>query len=89
MNGCVAWKKKIETNSLISATKNKNMKATALGLWYVQIPSGVIVNPLGEIIEPRVHSGSKFILKERKRVAVSKLPKLDYNAAMEFKNVFC
>ena len=79
----------LATNATIYATKNKTMKATALGLWYVQIPSRIIVNPLGEIIEPRVHSGSKFILKERKRVAVSKLPKLDYNAAMEFKNVFC
>jgi len=65
------------------------MKATNLGVWYWQIPSGVIVNPLGEIIEPKVHHGSKYVVVNRKMKAVSKLPKLDYEAAMNFKNIFC
>jgi hypothetical protein len=64
------------------------MKATNLGLWYVQVPSGHVVNPMGEVVEPKVHNGSKFILKDRKRVAVSKLPHLNYQDAMEFKKVF-
>jgi len=65
------------------------LKATNLGIWYIQIPSGIIVNPVGEIVEPKTHNGSKFILKNRKRVAISKLPKLDYNAAMWFREIFC
>jgi hypothetical protein len=64
------------------------MKATNLGLWYMQIPSGLIVNPLGETVEPKVHNGSKFVLINRKRVAISKLPKLNFNDAMEFKKIF-
>lgn len=64
------------------------MKATGLGIWYVQIPSGVVVNPLGEIVEPKVHNGSNFVLVNRVRVAISKMPKLDKKAAMEFKKVF-
>lgn len=64
------------------------MKATNLKLWYMQIPSGIVVNPLGEIIEPKTHNGSRFVLIERKRVAVSKLPKLNYVDAMKFKEIF-
>lgn len=75
-------------NTLIAATKNKTMKATDLGIWYMQIPSGIIVDCWGNIIEPKEHNGSKFVLRDRKRFAISKLPKLDYNAAMEFKKVF-
>ena len=59
--------------------------ATALGIWYQQIPSGIIVNPMGEIIIPKVHNGSTFVLINRAR---RPLPKLDYNAAMEFKEIF-
>jgi hypothetical protein len=66
----------------------KNMKATVLGLWYMQIPSGLIVNPLGVIIEPKHHKGSWYIVKNRKPVAISGLPKLDYKDAMDFKRVF-
>lgn len=67
------------------------MKATALGIWYQQIPSGIVVNPLGEIVEPKEHNGSKYVVINRKMVVVSnpKIPKLDYKAAMEFKEIFC
>lgn len=75
-------------NSLIDETKHKTMKATNLGIWYMQIPNGHVVNPMGEIIEPKVHNGSKFVLVNRKRKAISQLPKLDYKAAVEFKEVF-
>lgn len=64
------------------------MKATNLHLWYMQIPSGIVVNPLGEVIEPKVHNGSKFVLIDRKRVAISRLPKLNYREAMKFKEIF-
>lgn len=64
------------------------MKATALGIWYVQIPSGLVINPMGEVVEPKVHNGSTFILKDRKRVPVSKLPHLNYTSAIEFKQIF-
>jgi hypothetical protein len=75
-------------NAMIAATKNKTMKATNLGLWYVQIPYGWVVSPQGEIIEPKEHNGSKFVWINRKRKPISKLPKLDYSAAMEFKKIF-
>lgn len=64
------------------------MKATNLGIWYMQIPSGIIVNPMGVIIEPKEHNGSKFIIKKSKRVPISKLPKLDFKEAMKFKGIF-
>jgi hypothetical protein len=65
------------------------MKATALGVWYQQIPSRAVINPLGIIIEPKFHKGSFYVVVNRKMKAVSKLPQLDYAAAMEFKKVFC
>ena len=65
------------------------MKVTSLGLWYVQSPSGIIVNPLGQIVEPTIHKRSKCIIKNRVRVPVSKLPHLNKKAAMEFKEIFC
>lgn len=65
------------------------MKGTALGIWYVQIPNMIVVNPMGEVVTPKVHNGSKFVLIDRKRKPISKLPKLDYKAAMKFKGVFC
>jgi hypothetical protein len=64
------------------------MKATALGIWYQQIPNGYVVNPMGEVIEPKVHNGSIYVLVNRKRMAISKITKLDYYDAMEFKKVF-
>jgi hypothetical protein len=68
--------------------QNNKLKATALGLWYVQIPSKIVVNPMGEIIEPKIHNGSVFVLIERDRVPVSKLPHLNYQDAMYFKSIF-
>lgn len=73
---------------MICDTKNKTMKATNLGIWYRQIPSGVVVNPLGEIVQPKFHHGSFYVVVNRKMKAVSKLPQLDYKSAMEFKNIF-
>ena len=64
------------------------MQATNLGIWYIQLPSGIIVNPLGQVVAPKVHNGSTFILKDRKRLAISKLPKLTYQDAMRFKKIF-
>jgi hypothetical protein len=75
-------------NSLIDATKYKNMNVTNLGIWYQQIPSMVVVNPLGKIVEIREYHGSKFVLRDRKRFAVSKLTRLNYHQAMEFKEIF-
>lgn len=65
------------------------MKATNLQMWYMQSPSGIVVNPAGEVVTPKTHNGSKFVLINRKRVAISKLPKLNYNEAMRFKEIFC
>lgn len=79
----------LAANGQIAETKNNRMKATALNIWYKQIPSGIVVNPLGEVIKPKEHNGSMFVLINRKRVAVSKLPKLNYIAAMKFKAIFC
>ena len=62
--------------------------ATALGIWYVQIPNNFIVDPLGVVVEPKVYKGNTVIIKNRKQVSVSKLPKLNYQATMKFKNVF-
>jgi hypothetical protein len=65
------------------------MTVTNLGIWYQQIPSMVVVNPLGEIVEIKEHNGSKFVLRDRKRFAVSKLTKLNKEQAMNFKKIFC
>jgi hypothetical protein len=43
------------------------MKATALGIWYVQILLHFVVSPVGEVIEPKEHNGSKFVWVNRKR----------------------
>jgi len=75
-------------NSHIYETKNKQMKATALGIYYQQIPGGWVVSPQGEVLEVKEHNGSKFIYINRKRKPISKLPKLDKKAAMEFKEIF-
>lgn len=65
------------------------MKGTALGLWYVQIPNIFVINPMGEVVEPKVHNGSRFVLINRNRVPVSKLPHLNYTEAMKFKEICC
>lgn len=67
---------------------HNTMKATNLGIWYRQIPSGIIVNPFGEIIEPKFHHGSWYVVVDRKMKAVSKLPQLDFRSAMKFKEIF-
>ena len=79
----------ITANAYIDATNHKLMKATNLGIWYVQIPSNIIVNPLGEVVTPKEHKGSKYVVVDRKYRTVSNLPKLDYKAAMRFKEIFC
>jgi hypothetical protein len=67
----------------------KTMKGTALGLWYVQIPNKFVIDPLGNVVEPKVYKGNTVIIRERKQVSVSKLPHLNYSEAMEFKKIFC
>ena len=64
------------------------MKGMALGIYYVQIPNNFIVDPIGNVIEPKVYKGNRVIIKNRKQLSVSKLPHLNYQAAMEFKNIF-
>ena len=66
----------------------KKLKATALGLWYVQIPNKFVVDPFGNIVEPKVYKGNKVIIKNRKQISVSKLPHLNYSDAINFKNIF-
>lgn len=65
------------------------MKATNLGIWYVQLPLHFVISPQGEVVEPKEHNGSKFVWVKRKRKTISSMPKLDYQAAMKFKEVFC
>ena len=81
--------KQIAYNAHIYETKNKQMKATALGIYYQQIPGGWVISPQGEVLEVKEHNGSKFIYVNRKRKPISKLPKLDKKAATEFKEIFC
>jgi len=83
----VAWEK-ITYNVCIDATKLKLNMATALGLWYVQIPYGFVISPQGEVVEVKEHNGSKFVWVNRKRKTISSMPKLDYKTAMEFKKIF-
>ena len=80
--------KPITYNVCIDATKLKLNMATALGLWYVQIPYGFVISPQGEVVEVKEHNGSKFVWVNRKRKAISSMPKLDYKTAMEFKKIF-
>ena len=75
-------------NSKIDETKHNTMKGMALGIYYVQIPNNFIVDPFGNIVEPKVYKGNRVIIKNRKQLSVSKLPHLNYQAAMEFKNIF-
>ena len=79
----------ITANVCIDATKLKLNMATALGLWYVQIPYGFVISPQGEVEEVKEHNGSRIVWVNRKRKAISSMPKLDYKAAMEFKKIFC
>ena len=78
----------IAYNSKIDEPKLKLNMATALGIYYVQIPNNFIIDPFGNVIEPKVYKGNKVIIQNRKQLSVSKLPHLNYQAAMEFKNIF-
>lgn len=68
------------------------MKATALGIWYIQIPYDFLVDPYGNIVEPKVQNkkGKKYhyVWVNRKQRFLSSIPKLNYKLAMEFKEVF-
>jgi hypothetical protein len=55
------------------------MNVTNLGIWYQQIPSMVVVNPLGKIVEIREYHGSKFVLRDRKRFVKFKNYKNEYD----------
>jgi len=78
----------IAHNAMLCDTKIKTMKATALGIWYRQIPNNFIIDPLGNVVQPKVYKGNTVIIRDRRQVSVSKLPHLDYRGAMEFKNIF-
>lgn len=73
----------------IDELNHKTMKATSLGIWYIQIPLHFVINQQGEVVEPKEHNGSKFVWEKRKRKTISSMPKLDYAAAMRFKEIFC
>lgn len=75
-------------NACIDATKYNYMKGTSLRLWYVQIPNKFVIDPMGNVVEPKLHNGSLYVLIKRKRVPISKLPHLNYEAAMKFKKIF-
>ena len=75
-------------NACICDIKYKTMKATSLGIWYVQIPLHFVISPQGEVVEPKEHNGSKFVWVNRKRKTINSMPKLNYNEAMRFKEIF-
>jgi len=50
------------------------MKATNLGIWYVQIPLQFVISPQGEVVEVKEHNGSKFVWVNRKRKVISSIP---------------
>lgn len=79
---------KVAANACIDATKYNYMKGTSLRLWYVQIPNKFVIDPMGNVVEPKLHNGSLYVLIKRKRVPISKLPHLNYEAAMKFKKIF-
>jgi DNA-binding beta-propeller fold protein YncE len=79
----------IAYNTNIYAIKTKTMKATALGIYYQQIPYGYVISPQGKVLDVKEHNGSLFIWVNRKRKPISKIPKLNYDDAMEFKKIFC
>ena len=81
--------KTLHLTQRLTHVKHKTMKGTALGLWYVQIPNIFVINPMGEVVEPKVHNGSRFVLINRNRVPISKLPHLNYQEAIKFKEIFC
>ena len=83
----------IAPNVCIVATKNKTMKATALGIWYVQVPYNYLVDPYGTVIEPKIQIKKwkeyKYVWIDRKQRFLPSITKLNYQQAMAFKEVFC
>jgi len=69
------------------------MKATNLGIWYVQVPYGFLIDPHGNIVEPKIQIKKgkeyKYVWINRKQVFLSSIPKLNYQEAMKFKEIFC
>jgi len=41
--------------------------ATNLGIWYVQIPNGFVINPMGQVVGPKIHNGSTFVFDWKKK----------------------
>lgn len=64
------------------------MKATALGIYYVQIPNKFVIDPFGNVIQPKIYKGNTVIIRDRKQISVSKLPHLNYSDTMTFKKIF-
>ena len=67
--------------------------ATSLGLWYIQIPYNYLIDPYGNVVEPKVQIKKgkeyKYVWIDRKQVFLSAIPKLTYQEAMIFKSIFC
>jgi hypothetical protein len=76
-------------NTQIDAMEDKKLKGTAIGLWYVQVPNIFVIDPFGNVVEPKVYKGNRVIIEGRKQVSVSKLPHLNYSETMNFKKIFC
>lgn len=87
----VAWEK-ITYNSYIDALNHKTMKATAIGLWYIQIPYNYLIDPYGNVVEPKVQikNGKEYfyIWEKRKQKFLSSIPKLTKERVLEFKKIF-
>ena len=66
--------------------------ATALGIWYIQIPYNFLIDPYGNVVEPKkqIKNGKEYeyVWINRKQTFLSSIPKLDYKVAMEFKEIF-
>lgn len=66
--------------------------ATALGIWYIQVPYNYLIDPYGTVIEPKVQIKKgreyKYVWIDRKQRFLSSIVKLDYQQAMDFKKVF-
>ena len=66
--------------------------ATALGLWYIQIPYNFLIDPYGNVVEPKVQIKNgkeyQYVWVNRKQRFLSSIPKLDYKSTMRFKEIF-
>ena len=79
-------------NTIIYAMGNKELKATALGIWYIQVLYNFLVDPYGTVVEPKTQTKKgkeyKYVWVDRKQRFLSSISKLNYQQAMEFKKVF-